>query len=570
MDMLRPPSPRRVTRKDGAIPMSRLLGLGLVAAVTSAFGCGGGGPDCHDTCAKAGATQCSGTEVQTCTPNANGCLALSAPFRCGAGSFCSAAANACLPCVNTCAAVGASQCSATQVQTCTADANGCLSLSTFPVVRPVGTSAAPAAQVNHVGTKTVGEIVQFTIPRGTGGFSIVSQAVNAQIADVDLTQGSETFAVPNSVVPFLVNDPTGATFYNDNVSSPADRSTALAVYDGLSPSTGAFTVPNTTAALNAFSTGVPAGTWSFTVGDFAFECTRATNCSGGSTTSTYDITVITHPLAGSTGTLDVGIYLVTSSFTAATAQASPAMQRMVSVLRTIYARAGLTIRNVSFYDVSADAKARYATGIAADETGPCGDLDQMFTLSLPGKNELNLFFVDDIVQSATGGGVGTIVGIDGTIPGPSSIGGTVHSGAVVNASNIGANRVGAICNGAPDFVNCGSDRTAYIAAHEGGHFMGLYHTTESFGDTFDPVADTGQCVCTLCAPATTRAKCIQNEPVLPPGQVPTQLLGTNCNKAPGTGCEGAEDLMFWIIDGASIGNLSPQQGQIMRANPLVQ
>jgi len=551
--------------------MSRLLRFTFVAAIACALGCGGGGPDCKNTCAKAGATQCSGTEVQTCTADANGCLALSAAAPCATGSFCSAGANACVACVNTCAAIGASLCSATQVQTCTADANGCLSLGApAPIVRPVGTSAVPAAQVNHIGTKTVGDVVQFTIPPGTGGFSIVSQAVNAQTADINVTFGAQTFPVPNSVVPFVVHEPGGATFYDDNVSPPTDLSSALAVYDGLSPSTGAFTVPNTTAALTAFANGVPAGIWDFTVGDFAFECTKVTNCSGGSAASTYDITVITRPLPGSTGTLDVGIYLVTNSFTAAAARASPAMQRMVSVLKTIYLGAGLTIRQVNFYDVPADAKAKYATGIAADQTGPCDDLDQMFTLSLQGKNELNLFFVDDIVQSATGGGTGRIVGIDGTIPGPSSIGGTVHSGAVVNASNIGVNRLGAICTGSPDFLNCGSDRTAYIAAHEGGHFMGLYHTTESFGDTFDPVADTGPCVCTSCAPAATQAKCIQNSPRLPPGQVPTQVLGTDCNKGVATSCDGAQYLMFWIIDSASKGTFSTQQGQIVRANPLVQ
>jgi hypothetical protein len=183
----------------------------------------------------------------------------------------------------------------------------------------------------------------------------------------------------------------------------------------------------------------------------------------------------------------------------------------------------------------------------------------MFTLSLPGKNELNFFFVDDIVQQQGATSNLSIVGIDGTIPGPASFGGTVHSGAVVNASNIGAGT----CGGAIDFVRCGSDLTAYIAAHEGGHYMGLYHTTESVGGFFDSVADTGQCLCTLCAPAASRTKCIQNNPA---GQ-PTQVFGPSCNTAT---CKGAEYLMFWVIDNvASVGNITTEQAQIMRANPLV-
>jgi hypothetical protein len=470
--------------------------------------------------------------VQTCAADANGCLALSAPAVCPADQVCAGRQSRCTTCP-----------------------------------RPIGTSAAPTAQVQHIGTRTVGDVVPFTVPANSAGFSIVSQAVNAQKNDVTIFSGGQGFLVANSVVPELVKDPNGATFYNDNAKPPADLSTALAAYGGLSPSTGTFTAPNTTAALNAFAGGVTAGNWTFTVGDLALECVQAgpTVCTGGSTTSTYDITVITQPAKaiGATSTVHIGIYLVTNSLTAATAAGDPGMLRMVSTLGTLYGRAGLTVAQPTFYDVPASAKALYATGVAADHTGPCDELDQMFTLSVAGKNELSFFFVDDILQSANGG-VGSVVGIDGTVPGPSSIGGTVHSGAVVNASNLGTGTCGATL----DFLGCGSDLVAYIAAHEGGHWMGLYHTTEAFGNLFDPVADTAQCPCTSCAPAASQAKCIQNNPALPPGQVPTEMTGPNCNK--GGSCDGSQFLMFWLIDNTSIGNFSAQQAQIVRANPVVQ
>jgi hypothetical protein len=410
----------------------------------------------------------------------------------------------------------------------------------------------------------VGDIVSFTVPAGTGGFSIVSQAVNAQTTDVTFIIGGQNSTFRNSVVPEIVQEADGSLFYNDNAAPPVDLSSALAVYGiGSSPSTGAFTVPNTTAALNAFAGGVPPGTWAFKVSDFASECAEfgAGGCAaGGSSTSTYDISVLTRPAVGATGTVDLGIYLVTNSFTTASAIGSPAMQRMLSTLETIYGRAGLCVGNVTFYDVPGWAKAKYATGVALNRTGPCDDLDQMFTLSVPG-NALSFFFVDEIVQDAGGGPV-SIVGIDGTIPGPSSIGGTVHSGAVVNASNLGTGFCGPI-----DFIGCGSDNVAYIAAHEGGHWMGLYHTTESFGSAFDPVADTGQCICTQCAPAASQSKCLQNNPTLPPGQSPTQVTVSDCNK--GGSCDGSQFLMFWLIDNGSIGNFSAQQAQIVRANPVV-
>jgi len=588
--------------------MDRTPYLGLVIALASVIACGGG-PDCKNPCSAVGTTQCSGTQVQTCRAESNGCLSFSAPAPCGFQQFCSATSNSCIACVNTCPNEGATQCTGTQVQTCTADANGCLAYAaptTCPAgqscvtrqnrclndaglacpstpavlsaaspagpatdpgtcVRPVVTSALPAGQVNHLSVHQVGEVVPFEIPAGTGGFSIVSQAVNAQTADVTFSFGGQSFTVPNSVVPLLVTDPAGATFFDDNANVPADPSGLLAVYDDVSPSTGAFSVPNTSAALSRFTGGVPSGTWHVTVSDFANECATATAplvcVSGGDTTSTYDVTVVTRPgPVPAQAPVDVGIYLVTNSFTAATAVADPGMTRLVSTMQSIYSRAGLCLGTVTFYDVPAWAKAKFATGVSADATGPCDDLDQMFTLSVPG-NALNFFFVDDITQPGTTG-VGTVVGIDGTIPGPSSFGGTVHSGAVVNASNIGKG----VCPAAVDFGRCGSDVTAYIAAHEGGHYMGLYHTTEAFGNFFDPIADTGKCPCNQCAPLASRPKCASNNPTLPPGQVPTEVLGTDCNK--GGTCDGSQYLMFWIIDDTSFGDVSPQQGQIVRANPV--
>src|SRR5205814_1366979 len=136
--------------------------------------------------------------------------------------------------------------------------------------RPVKTSALTAGNVQPLATHTVGDLVTFTIPPGTDGFSIVSQAVNAQITDITVISSTGNFTLPNSVVPEVVRTPTPTTvFFDDRVNPPADPATALAEYGGLSPSTGAFTVPNTTAALQFFANGVPPGTWSFTVGDFA-------------------------------------------------------------------------------------------------------------------------------------------------------------------------------------------------------------------------------------------------------------------------------------------------------------
>ena len=61
---------------------------------------GGGGGSCTNTCSTANATQCSGTQVQTCLTGSDGCLAWSAPAACPDAGLCSASANACVadPC----------------------------------------------------------------------------------------------------------------------------------------------------------------------------------------------------------------------------------------------------------------------------------------------------------------------------------------------------------------------------------------------------------------------------------------------------------------------------------------
>ncbi len=118
-----------------------VFGVSLLSACGGASGGGGGGggagdggntpPTCNNTCSTTGQTQCSGTQVQTCQADANGCLAWSAAAACPTGQACAAASNICAAvCNNTCSSQGATQCSGLQVQTCTADTNGCLAWST--------------------------------------------------------------------------------------------------------------------------------------------------------------------------------------------------------------------------------------------------------------------------------------------------------------------------------------------------------------------------------------------------------------------------------------------------------
>jgi len=410
--------------------------------------------------------------------------------------------------------------------------------------------------VQRLGLHRVGDIVNFTVPPFTGSISIIEQAAGAPPQTVEVLTEPEPFAVPNAAVASLITEPNGTVLYDDlNGPFPPDLSTAHVVaYD--TAYTGTITLPNTTQALTDSSHGYPAGSWSVEVNDRAFECFEAPSlCTGGGSSDQYTLTVITKPIARLLGTLNVAIYFASEAYSGARELSDANFQRYLATLSNIYQATGVKLGTVRLYDLPAWAKALYATGVDASQQGPCAELGQLFTLSQPG-DQLNLFFVDDIASGD--GGEFEIIGIDGSIPAPSGIGGTIASGAIVNDSDLASG----ICAATIDFGTCGADEIAYISAHEGGHYMGLYHTSEALGNYFDPLSDTAQCQCsTACLDADQVQLCST-------GQL--YMTADLCSQPGSTQCGGADNLMFWLLQPPySKGNFSQQQGKVMRANPVV-
>ena len=447
--------------------------------------------------------------------------------------------------------------------------------------KPVGTSAAPSGDVQALGHHQVGQTVAFNVPANTASITIVEQAVSAPDSFVYL--GSD---VDNTDVPLFVKDPSGNVVYDDTQStaslSPTQIEDLSAYFASDSPATGTLTIPNTTGGLALLGpSGLATGTWTLTVSDFASECATTSGCSGGSNTSTYDVTVITKALAGSsiptTGTLDIAFHFVATeaggtALDPATAGTDPDIQRMVSTLRTIFTQAGITLGNVTFPPVDPAIQSTYATGVDIDATGACAPLSQLLKTSDAG-NKMNIFLVSTFTAADLQNGE-SIVGVDGTIPGPATIGGTVASGAAVSAADLRTGSGTSRCTGAPNYPNnsnngCGADDTAYIIAHETGHFLGLYHVTEATGDLFDPISDTPTCVCTTCAPAsvTSGNRCIQQNQSLD-ANTAYHVTVSDCTKS--TACGGGNDLMFWLLGPGALATLTPEQEKIMRANPLIQ
>ena len=140
--------------------------------------------------------------------------------------------------------------------------------------------------------------------------------------------------------------------------------------------------------------------------------------------------------------------------------------------------AGINVGEV-LVGVLNDATAQRLTFLDIEKDGN-GDgwpdeLGELFSLSsLSGNNALDVFFVRSI-------GTFGILGISGGIPGPNDKG-TSFSGVVISTFG-GLTRMSA------------SDQKLQGAtmAHEGSHYLGLWHTTERTGLQFDPIGDTKEC-----------------------------------------------------------------------------
>ena len=165
---------------------------------------------------------------------------------------------------------------------------------------------------------------------------------------------------------------------------------------------------------------------------------------------------------------------------ASTAPGTSRVQNAIAAMAATYAAAGITVQVEGYADVSG------SNFTVIDSTdGPSSELYQLFSRGTGSGDVLDVFFVRSIDSD---GGGGTTLGIAGGIPGPPSVHGKLTAG-VVAAYDSGV--VGSATN------------LGQILAHESGHYLGLFHSTEngrpcSAGETDgcapfgggDPIADT--------------------------------------------------------------------------------
>jgi hypothetical protein len=252
------------------------------------------------------------------------------------------------------------------------------------------------------------------------------------------------------VVVYNIADPSGRNIFN--FASPTNIAKILP-----SVQSGSF------SALLPNSPTVPfaSGQWTFNL--LATQPTTANVQAIIKTASNPTLT---------TGKLNANLFFVgVPGLNAASARMDPNFQTILSKVRSIYAQIGVELGQLTYIDLTGPDAARF-TDVAES------DLGALFMLSSHPKardDAINLFLVHSISSGNALSGF-VILGESGGIPG-TPIRGAPASGVAVTMA---------------DFPN-GLDSIAKTWAHESGHWLGLFHTTESSGTSFDPLPDTPQC-----------------------------------------------------------------------------
>lgn len=141
---------------------------------------------------------------------------------------------------------------------------------------------------------------------------------------------------------------------------------------------------------------------------------------------------------------------------------------------------------------------------------------------------VNLFFVQDFNE------VGTL-GIAAGIPGPNGVAETAASGVIIS--------VDTHLDG--DGIVLLTDMMGETIAHEVGHQLGLFHTSEAEGDYHDPIADTPEC---------TAAQDSDGD---------GELLAEECDLV------GGRNFMFWTAsESFPQDGVSPTQAAVLRDNVI--
>ena len=180
--------------------------------------------------------------------------------------------------------------------------------------------------------------------------------------------------------------------------------------------------------------------------------------------------------------IDLNIHLVgLQGVNAANAAQNANLQATLNHVNALYQAAGISLGTIRYFDASPAIAQNFSIVRNADALG-----DLVASTTKPGDTlddvlSMNVFFVRGFADGGT-------IGVSYGLPGPAGLHGTDGSGAVFTAEYMGGQTTDGL--GVPVDGNL---FTAQVLAHEVGHYLGLFHTSEQNGFNFDPLGDTPQC-----------------------------------------------------------------------------
>ena len=282
---------------------------------------------------------------------------------------------------------------------------------------------------NTTSSFSVSEITQTT----GNGYKIGSFVVPSNGLSFTLS----IFSDNNSLVYFAsLTDPDASNLL-DNTSTP-NIYAQTSGFGALSYGGGSMLVPYS----SSFS--AKAGTWSFIASnnDRVYLGLRT-----GSTPSST--------------TISIQPYITGTTWSASDISAA------LTVMSNIYSTNGITL---SIKDTITISESQYSTISSSFSNSTTSAL-----ISQGSTDTVNLFFVEDQLS-----GESAAYGVSGGLPGPTGIASSWNG--VLNF--LTAHATGTTLN---------TQLLGETAAHEMGHWLGLYHTSESTGTSFDPLSDTAEC-----------------------------------------------------------------------------
>jgi hypothetical protein len=318
-----------------------------------------------------------------------------------------------------------------------------------------------------------------------------------------------SFVVPSDGVSFILSvfkDNNGSTaFYTliDPDGTDLLSSSSTPTLSGVSSgSLGAYGYANILVPQSP-SFSVKAGTWSFK----AYSNDRV-------------------KLALRSGTAPTSATIVVQPYITGTTWAADELSATLSVMSSIYSANGIILSVNSTITIS-DSQFAAVSGTFTDPTTSA-------LVTQGSTAAVNLFFIEDYSGSWSG-----ILGNAAGIPG---------SMGIANAWNGVLNSLSAHASG----TTLDAQLLGETAAHEMGHQLGLFHTTEQSGTEFDIITDTAEC------PKSSRDNDSNG-----------QMTAEECEGY------GAENVMFWTAwsstsrsAGKKQETLSSYQQQVLKYSPL--